>query len=219
MHFKSLIIKRLFIMKILELACYILQNFSSASAGGISPMKLQKLLFYVKAWGLVAGKELVEGDFVHYTHGPLNWDIYTKFKDFKSGSIEPPCDDVTITDPGKKQLIDFIVENYVEFDALTLSAMTHSELPWMETPHSELIPENLIVDYYSQQLFANNFPLDFSKPFYPVMTDMEYSFIFDMTPEDAQQAMVFPSYHVYKKLKADAASNIDKWYKKLVKEQ
>ncbi len=61
-------------------------------------------------------------------------------------------------------------------------------------------------EYYSKLAFANNFPLDFDKkPFYPVLTDNHYAFIFDMNAKDAASAQVYPSYKVYK-AKQEAAS-------------
>jgi hypothetical protein len=86
------------------------------------------------------------------------------------------------------------LESYVHFDALTLSAMTHQEEPWKETPKNEVIDKQLIKQYYSQQPFAKNFPLDKHKPYYPVYSDFMYSFIFDFPEDDGTKQIIFDSF-------------------------
>lgn len=195
-------------MQIQALADYILKNFSREN-GGITHLKLQKLLFYVKAWSLVAGKPVLSAPFFRWNYGPVNQEIWNKFKQFKSEPIALPTDPVYIHGADDKNLIDFIVENYVDFHPLALSAMTHSEGPWKNTPVDSIIPEEVIISYYSTQFFAKNFPLDEDKPFYPVVSDMDSSFILDMNPQDASKSMVFPSYRVYKKLKEEARKSFE----------
>lgn len=205
-------------MQIQFLADYILQNFSRDN-GGITHLKLQKLLFYVKAWSLVAGQPVLPAPFLKWSYGPVNPEIWEKFKHFKADVIEIPMDLVQVQDAGEKQLIDFIVENYADFHPLALSAMTHSEAPWKNTPRHSTIPEETIKSYYSAQLFAKNFPLDENKPFYPVISDMDSAFILDMSPQDALKSMVFPSYKEYKRVKEQARKSFEEnkkhWLKKL----
>lgn len=205
-------------MQIQTLADYILENFSREN-GGITHQKLQKLLFYVKAWGLVAGKPILSAYFIKWNLGPVNQEIWEKFKHFKSEPIALPTGPVNMNDTDEKKLIDFIVENYIDFHPLALSAMSHSEAPWKNTPGGSIIPDESVQSYYSTQLFAKNFPLDEDKPFYPVVSDMDSSFILDMNPQDALKSMVFPSYQTYKKLKEEARKSFEEnkklWLKKI----
>ena len=196
-------------MTISKLAEYILHQFSNQGEGGITPMKLQKLLFYVKAWGLVAGKKLVTADFKKWEYGPVNKFIYDQYKHHKSGPIPVPEHAVESPKDDDKQLIDFIVENYVGFHAYALSSMTHNETPWLETQQNDVISDEKILAYYQNQWFAQNFPLDENKPFYPVMSHIEYTFIFDMNDTDAKESMKFPSYEAYKKLKAETQKDLN----------
>lgn len=162
-------------------------------------MKLQKLLYYVKVWGLVGKQTLVSQPFEKWQYGPVNPEVYQKFKHYGSGTIS--CSDPLHPEPppGEKKTIDFILECYAPFDAVTLSSMTHQDLPWKKTPINQIISEELILDYYSKLPFAKNFPFDETKPFYPVETDFHYAFIFDMD-EKSVETLHYPSFTQYKRL-------------------
>ena len=58
---------------IYELPHYILATYADYK---ITPLKLQKLLYYAKVWGIVAGEELYQGEFKKWTHGPVNTEVY-----------------------------------------------------------------------------------------------------------------------------------------------
>jgi uncharacterized phage-associated protein len=203
-------------MDVLTLSKYIVRQFSQKSPDGITPMKLQKLLFYVKAWGLIAGHQLVLADFKHWKYGPVNRDIYNYYKQYGSRAIEPnELDDLNISDD-EKELIDFIVENYISFDAFTLSAMTHTEEPWKKTQQNELISDDLIISYYSDRRFAKNFKpsLDLSNnPFYPLEN---YSFEIDMSEKDAEEITKYSSYESYKKALSKAQQDFESQWSSLV---
>ncbi len=196
-------------MNISQLSKYIVHQFSKQSPDGITPMKLQKLLFYVKAWTLVAGDQLIIEDFEHWDYGPVNRDIYNTYKGYGRQKIEidqPENLNITSTE---KEIIDFIVENYIEFDAITLSEMTHTEEPWKKTSTNEVISNESIKSYYSKQRFAKNFQNSFdleNNPFYP-LTD--YSFEMDMSKKDAEEIAQYSSYKDYKELVEQAEHDFE----------
>lgn len=196
-------------MDIFQLSKYILNQFSEKSPNGITPMKLQKLLFYVKAWTLVAGHPLIAEDFENWKYGPVNRDIYNEYKQYGSGKIKVDKQESLDIISTEKKFIDFIVENYIEFDAFALSEMTHTEEPWKKTTTNEVISNQLIKSYYSQQRFARNFQnsLDIdNNPFYP-LTD--YSFEMDMSKKDGEEIAQYSSYKDYKKLLEQAANDFE----------
>lgn len=196
-------------MNIFQLSRYIINQFSKQSPNGITPMKLQKLLFYVKAWTLVAGKPLIAEDFEHWDYGPVNRDIYNEYKQYGSQKIAiDQQESLDITSP-EKELIDFVVENYIEFDAFALSEMTHTEEPWKKTSTNEVISNELIKSYYSQQRFAKNFqkPFDIDNNFFYPLTD--YSFEMDMSKKDGEEIAQYSSYKDYKKLLEQAANDFE----------
>ena len=89
-----------------ELPHYILEHYSDKN---ITPLKLQKLLYYVKVWGIVAGVELYQGEFLKWKHGPVNVDVYHHYKSFERGQIVMQPETARI-DLGtqEKEMIDFI---------------------------------------------------------------------------------------------------------------
>lgn len=183
-------------MQVLSLAYYILHNFKD-----VSPMKLQKLLYYVKVWGLVGKQPLLDAPFQKWQYGPVNDEVYQKFKHCGSGKIfySHPHPFLLEPEPQEKKMVDFILDCYAPFDATTLSSMTHQDVPWKKTPLNHIISEKLMLDYYSKLPFAKNFPFDESKPFYPVETDFHYAYIFDMD-EKSVEALHYPSFTKYKQL-------------------
>ena len=185
-------------MSIIDLSKYIVNQFSDQSPAGLTPMKLQKLLYYIKAWTLVEGKLFLQDDFRHWDYGPVNKDIYEYYKQYGGNVIFPSERDELTINESEKELVDFIVENYIQFDAFKLSAMTHTEEPWKMTNNNDVISDNLIISYYSRQQFAQNFnPFDLSNnSFYPLES---YSFVADMTEKDAREIAKYSSYNIYRK--------------------
>jgi len=198
-------------MSIFNYADYILLNYSG-SQSNITPMKIQKLLFYVKAWSIVEGSNLIPETFIHMKYGPLNQDIYNKYKSFGSSQItKPKIEPVNISNI---EFVDFILENYMEFNAIELSSMTHNEKPWIETKDCQPIDDNKIKNYYKEQPFAKNFPLDIkNNPFYPLMSDTNHSFVFDMSYQDASEVLTFDNYLEYKELKTSTKKHLDKKFR------
>ena len=185
-------------MNPVHLAQYLVNQFGHVP-GGVTPLKLQKLLYYVKAWSLVDGEDLVDGRFVKMTHGPVNWDVYHHFKEWGSSPIQP----MTLG-PGQaptgdaEAFVSFIGNSYARFPAVALSKMTHDEDPWRTTAMKRIIPEQKMATYYAAQPFAQNLPFDpTGKPYLPVQSDMSRAFTFDMSPADARRASVYASYQDY----------------------
>lgn len=197
----------------LNAAYYILTKYKDTT-----PLKLQKLLYYLKVWGLVAGENLVDGKFKKWDHGPVNPEVYHKFKEFKGSPIVLPKNLESKAPFGQKQkaVADFILDCYAQYPAVTLSAMTHSDEPWIKTAKDKTISDKSIKNYYSKLPFANNFPFNpDKKPFYPVLTDTHYAYIFDMNSKDAALAQVYPSYEVYKAMQKTASEELQKLLKAL----
>lgn len=187
-------------MKILDLAYYLINNYTDKSPDGITPLKLQKLLYYIYVWNIVEDKKILETEFLKWEHGPVNKLIYDNFK--KYGKNQIPSNEypeVEISQEGKN-FIDFIAANYAQFSAITLSAMTHQDAPWKETKKDEQISTESIKSFYSKLNFAKNFPIDYEKPFYPVETDSHYSFILDFSKEDEAHNSSYKSYKHYSDL-------------------
>lgn len=203
---------------VLSIAVYII-NSHTKSGEQVTPMKLQKLLYYTKAWGLVAGKSLFRGAFKKWEYGPVNQKVYNQFKSYGRDPI-PTQSAISLSMPEgeKKQLIDFITHCYGQYDALALSTMTHREEPWLKTEANEIIKDDLIKNYYSKHPFARNFPFDpENNPFYPLESDLSKSFTMDMSKDDAIRATVYSSYNSYLAHLQKATGEFDEWFNTLLK--
>jgi uncharacterized phage-associated protein len=203
-------------MLILQQAQYLINEFGKPyMGGGITPLKLQKMLYYLKAWGLVAEYPLVDAPFLKWTHGPVNYDVYTYLKPFGSNVLQPQPTSFKPADK-EKELFDFIGTCYAQFSAVALSAMTHREDPWKVTPKDEEITDESMLAYYSQVPFAKNFPFDPDGPFYPVTSEALASFVLDMNDEDADSMTSYPSYHDYLAYLQRASGMYQQWYHSLL---
>jgi uncharacterized phage-associated protein len=191
-------------MAILQLACYILNTQKA-----VTHLKLQKLLYYLKVWGLVSGNQVISEDFIKWKHGPVNKKVYDAYKKYGYSSI-PKCA-FKGSRIEHKEFVDFILECYGPYDAITLSAMTHQDAPWKETPPDSIISNQSIMKYYSSLPFARNFPFDPQKPFYPVQSNLHYAFIFDMDEKTINETMAYPSYIAYKKQEEKAKDDVERW--------
>lgn len=189
-----------------EISYYILSNYSEKSYMGISPMKIQKLLFYVHVWGIVSQNKVFNAEFYKWEFGPVIPEIYQEFKSFGKNSISKNVNLIVELSGYNKKLVDFIVSNYIGFDAITLSSMTHQEDPWKKTKNDNVIDEKLIKSYYSKLNFAKNFPFNPNNPYFPVETDLHFAFKLDFHDAD-ELPISYPSYKEY--LEIEQASKSD----------
>lgn len=193
-----------------SLAQYVVREASQY--GNVAPMKLQKLLYYVKAWGLVAGHKTVPLSFEKWDYGPVNQSVYHGYRSYGSEAIAsehsaPPSG----WSEQARAVADMVITSYAPLSALTLSVLIHHEAPWQQTPKNEIIPESTIRSYYQTQRFAKNFPFDPENgPFYPVASNLSYAYVLDMTDEEAQKATAYPSYNAYRHHLHEAGKHIDR---------
>lgn len=125
-------------MNINDVVDYIIAQHSD-EPGSLSILKLQKLMYYVQAWHLAYGKgPLFEGKFQAWVHGPVNRQIYDRFKDSHSlfawlteKDISKNFDAQKLDAEGVAH-INEILEAYGDLSGTQLEAMSHSEKPWIE---------------------------------------------------------------------------------------
>jgi len=203
-------------MKAIDLSYYIVKNAEKFSPEGITPLKLQKLIYYVYVWGIVAGKKVIEDNFEKWPYGPVNRQVYSKYKNYGKEKIMPDNSSDIILDGAEKKFVDFILSNYAKFDAVTLSAMTHKESPWQNTETNSVIDETLIKNFYSKLNFAKNFLPETKKYFYAVETDLHACYSFDVV-NDSEKSFCFGSYNEYLELeeknKRDFENGIDSFFR------
>ncbi|MGE0086621.1 MAG: Panacea domain-containing protein [Desulfococcaceae bacterium] len=94
-----------------------------------SPMKLQKLCYYAQGYALAEGKLLFDDDFQAWQHGPVVYDLYDKYRNYKWRQI---AEDVGESDTSLLEFITDVVSAYGRYDGAALSTMTHRENPWID---------------------------------------------------------------------------------------
>ena len=122
-----------------------------------SPMKLQKLCYYAQGYALAEGQQLFPEEFQAWQHGPVVYELYSKFKHFKWRQIN---DDIEEVDTPQREFLTKIVAAYGRYDGAALSMMTHRESPWLDArgdlDESEgstaLIPKEALKEFFESRL-------------------------------------------------------------------
>lgn len=97
----------------------------------LTPMKLQKLMFFAQSWYLRNFNSLLfDAAFARWQYGPVIPEIYQEFKDFGAGIINRFASDAFGNKPQIQEakvlnFIDKIIEVYGNYTGPQLSAMTH----------------------------------------------------------------------------------------------
>ena len=143
---------------------------AQAEGRPLTHMHLQKLIYIAHGWNLAVNNEpLVDEQFQAWEFGPVSLSMYRALKMYGSGPVtrlirhgdETPdkFDDdgdsiVAKLEQYEKEIIDQIWEEFKEYKAFQLSALTHkSNSPWDKAfkngGQNTLIPNNDIQDYFS----------------------------------------------------------------------
>lgn len=141
-----------------------------AEKKSITPLKLQKLLYYAHGYYSGAyGRPLVEEPFEAWQYGPVSPTIYHEFKGFGNAPITRLAeefdwdaeDNIPVvadfdTDSNVRRIVNWVWQQYSKFPATTLSEMTHREgSPWDKTMKANTFGlKNLDID---QQVIHEHF--------------------------------------------------------------
>lgn len=133
-------------------------------AGEITPLALQKMLYYVQGIYMVLyGNELFAEDCEAWVHGPVFRNVYEVFKGFKYN----PIDDSRFAmlqnrfrelSDREIYVVDLIVDSFGMYSGKTLETITHEETPWKEArvnclpgeSSNEVIPKASIRNYFRE---------------------------------------------------------------------
>lgn len=126
--------------------------------------KLQKMCYYAYAWyyTLYDEKLFDNGRFEAWIHGPVNRELYLKYKDCGWKEIVEKDKIYNIT-ADIKEFLDTIIDTFGVYDANELENMTHSEKPWKRAregyaPYQNCevkIDDVIIKEYYSSLMKEN----------------------------------------------------------------
>lgn len=114
----------------------------------ITPLKLQKLLYYIQGISLrIYGKPAFLSNIMAWQYGPVVEEIYKQYKG--RNPISTPKTDYEVSD-GLKKIIQLVVSSYGQIEAGLLIDLTHDEDPWVKSVNSSIISVELIKDYFNK---------------------------------------------------------------------
>lgn len=144
--------------KLVSIAEFFLNKLDPDSGESITPLKLQKLVYYAQAWSLSFNKSLFEEDFQAWVHGPVIPSLYVHFKELGSSNIPKVYSfDSSIFDQEEINILDLVWFVYGKYDAKYLERLTHMEKPWIIARQgidpkercTNIISKNEIEEYFS----------------------------------------------------------------------
>ena len=144
--------------------CFLQKDFEDGTAS-ITPMKMQKLLYFLQGWHLaITGEPVREEKFSAWQYGPVEENLYHMLKKYRGMPITAYLTDedsqqafvVANTAEMFHKILDMVWRKYSIFSALQLSAMTHEQgTPWDDVYNhstSPYISNDEIKDYFKNYL-------------------------------------------------------------------
>lgn len=142
--------------KVEHVASYLLSISKPGTSWSITPLKLQKLLYYCQGWHMAYnhGKDLFDEDMEAWEHGPVVPEIYRKYKHHRFLTL-PKETFENKENNGKplltnKQLdiINVVWDTYGQYDGKYLEELTHQEDPWINTPRDYIIEKKKLLNFF-----------------------------------------------------------------------
>lgn len=124
----------------------------------MTPKKLQKICYYAYAWYLTLYEDYLfdNGKFEAWVHGPVNVELYSKYKMYGWKNICKKNEPKLI--PEIKEFLNIIYNTFSGFSGDELENMTHNETPWIEArqgldpevPCNYLLNDTTIIQFYKK---------------------------------------------------------------------
>lgn len=121
----------------------------------LTPLKLQKLMFYADAWHMVVkDAELTPEEFQAWVHGPVALSQYHRFKEYKWRPITEDIEQPEL-DGDTADFLEDIIDVFGSEPAVALEMMTHQERPWIEARRG--IPDDEPCNNYISKVTTKQF--------------------------------------------------------------
>lgn len=155
-------------------------DLAKESKQSLTPMKLQKLIYFAHGWSLaIYDQALISETVEAWRYGPVVQSIYHEFKEYGSGAITKLATEFELLDGDElefgistpyindddektKALLNKVWDIYGKYSGVALSNATHmQDTPWakvwrQQTPKGTDIPENFIKEYFQSIATKNN---------------------------------------------------------------
>ena len=143
----------------LDVARYFLRRLDREAGDTISPLKLQKLLYYAQAWRLVLRERPLFSEAIEaWVSGSVVREVWDRYKAYKYHDIpQPDTENIEFLED-EIEVLEEVWESYGELSARQLRDLTHSETPWLNARNGlepaeksvNPIPHEDMKVYYSQ---------------------------------------------------------------------
>ncbi len=144
--------------KLISISEYFLNKIDLEAGESITPLKLQKLVYYAQAWSLAFNSSFIQEDFQAWVHGPVIPSLYVHYREFGSANLPKVYSfDASVFEQEELNILDLVWSVYGKYDAKYLERLTHAERPWVNArqglDHKErcnnIISKQETQDYYS----------------------------------------------------------------------
>lgn len=114
----------------------------------ITPLKLQKLLYFAQAEYLIqTNRALFRENILRWDYGPVVKEVYDAYKSNQRFPITEAPD--THIDTDTEYILKKVYKKYGKYSAGYLVELTHREIAWKETKKDEVIPLQAIKNTFS----------------------------------------------------------------------
>lgn len=147
----------------------LIAQYILSKSGDITPLALQKLLYYSQSFYFALFKKsLFDDDCQAWAHGPVYPSVYYKYKEYGYDPIEKNIDefelDFTELLADEITFLNAVISSFGCYSGDILRSMTHCELPWIEARGSlkpsdrsvSTIKRNTINSYFADVVKKND---------------------------------------------------------------
>jgi len=98
---------------------------------GVSPLKLQKLLYYSQVWFFVTERRMLFQDTIRaWKFGPVVHQVWSEFKYMKRSSVIPQDRAKNVNLKNVQGFLEEVWDAYGHLSSSNLVDLTHKEKPW-----------------------------------------------------------------------------------------
>ncbi|HDR4391979.1 Panacea domain-containing protein [Bacillus paranthracis] len=142
---------------VFDVSRYFLDQSQPSTPQAITPLKLQKLVYYAQGWSLaLLGDVIFDETIQAWRHGPVVPDLYQKFKNY--GYLTIPRenfnnineDNTPIFTKEQIGVLSLVWQTYGNYDGKFLEELTHRETPWRVTNLNNDITVPIIRNYFQE---------------------------------------------------------------------
>ncbi len=140
---------------------YILYLSGKNAESDVTPLKLQKLLYFAEGLNLaIKGTSLFFEDLEAWHYGPVVPCVYQEYKYAGRRAIEAPADfDEKCLNDEEKTVIEMTLDLYGQYSPQKLVEITHQEPPYNEAiANGGIINKKTMEDFFRDEIFRPTTP-------------------------------------------------------------